>query len=439
MLKSLIATAAKVKRDDQGAVTILFGLCIIVVCMVAALALDVGRAIATKSKVAAAADAAALAAAKAIRLEGLSDDQAIAIAKRVVEENMRLAAGKWTTIDSIDVTIDRSRNEAVVDIKTSVPTILAGVAGFSAFNTPGTAAAMVEGRDVEVGVQLDLTGSMCSPNCSKRNALRVATEDLVKILVPTVPTAQKVRVAFAPFSAGVNMGSYLRAVNGDRPSTNNCVYERLTSTNDKTDAAPDGMDAFKIRADLAAPPPGRGINNCPGTAVVPLTDDRDRLISIAQTLDATGSTAGQLGALWAWNLISPKWATIWGTASAPVAYGTANTDKVVILMTDGVYNTIGGVNWGDTSTEAGIASTASVDICTNMKASGITVYTVGFDLPGIANVTARDRATDTLKDCAGRKDHPYPEQFFYQADNEEQLRTAFRNIANDIVRLRLTN
>jgi Flp pilus assembly protein TadG len=439
MFKSLIADAAKLRRDEHGAVTILFGLCIIVVCMVAALALDVGRAIATKSKVAAAADAGALAAAKAIRLEGLSDDQAIAIAKRVAEENMRLAAGKWTTIESIDVTIDRSRNAAVVDIKSSVPTILAGVAGFAAFNTPGTAAAMVEGRDVEVGVQLDLTGSMCMPTCSKRNALRVATEDLVKILIPTGPTNQNVRVAFAPFSAGVNMGPLLRAVNGDRPSVNNCVYERLSSTNDNNDASPDGMDAFKIRSDLPAPPPGKGINNCPGTAIVPLTSDRDRLIGIAKTLDATGSTAGQLGALWAWNLISPKWATIWGTDSAPVAYGNDKTDKVVILMTDGVYNTISGVNWGDMSTEAGTASTASVDICTNMKAQGITVYTVGFDLPGINPPAARDRATETLKDCAGKTGHPNPEQFFYQADNEDELRKAFRNIANDIVRVRLTN
>lgn len=439
MLKSFISDAANVKRDEQGAVTILFGLTIVVICMSAALALDVGRAIATKSKVAAAADAAALAAAKAIRLEGLSDAQAIEIGKRVAEENMRLAAGKWTTIEEINVTIDRNRNAAVVDIKSHVPTILAGVAGFAQFNTPGTAAAMVEGRDVEVSVQLDLTGSMCIPNCSRRNALRKATEDLVEILVPEVPTTQKVRVALAPFSAGVNMGTYLRAVNGGRPSVNNCVYERLTSTNDKKDVAPTGGDAFKIRADLPVPPPGRGINNCPGTAIVPLSNDRNRLVTIARSLDANGSTAGQLGALWAWNLISPNWATIWGTDSAPVAYDNDKTDKVVILMTDGVYNTISGVNWGDTSVQAGIASDASVDICTNMKAKGITVYTVGFDLPGINPPAARDRATNTLRACAGKAGHPNPEQFFHQADNEEELGAAFRNIANDIVRLRLTN
>jgi Flp pilus assembly protein TadG len=437
----LIADAANVGRDEGGAVTIMFGLCVILMCGAAALAIDVGRAIATKSKVAAAADAAALAAAKAIRLEGLSDDQAIAVAKRVAEENMRQAAGKWTTIESINVTIDRGRNAAIVDIKSHAPTILAGVAGIGAFDTPGLAAAMVEGRDVEVGVQLDLTGSMCFPNCDKRNALRLATEDLVKILIPAKATNHNVRVAFAPFSAGVNMGAHLRDVNGDRASVNNCVYERLTSTNDKSDAPPVGLDAFKIRADLPSPPPGKGINNCPSTPIVPLTSDRDRLIGIAKTLDATGSTAGQLGALWAWNLISPSWATIWGKAGAtsvPVDYND-KVDKVVILMTDGVYNTIGGVNWGDTSSQAGIASATSVDICTNMKDKGITVYTVGFDLPGINPPAARDRATNTLMACAGKTGHPEPEKLFYQADNEEELRKAFRSIANDIVRLRLTN
>ena len=108
-------------------------------------------------------------------------------------------------------------------------------------------------------------------------------------------------------------------------------------------------------------------------------------------------------------------------------------------MTDGVYNTVGGVNYGDTSAQATTATNLSVDICTGMKDAGITVYTVGFDLDSIGNTSARDRATKALKDCAGRKGNAHPEDFFFKAKTADDLRGAFNHIASDIVRLRLSN
>jgi hypothetical protein len=430
MLKSLIADAAKLRRDEQGTVTMLFGLTAVVMCMSAALALDVGRAIAAKSKVAAAADAAALAAAKAIRLEGQTDDQAIAIAKRVAEENMRLAAGKWTTVHDIVVTIDRTRILAQVDIRSSVPTILAGLAGFAAFNAPGTAAAMVEDRDFEVSLQLDLTGSMCDAGpapCTdhpKIQGLKNATKDLVEILLPdNRNTAQRIRIAYAPFTAGVNLGPYQADVTGNRTTANGCVYERKDNTRQATDVEPIGEDRFMVAADLQAPPHNvANPRRCPASSVVPLTDDKRLLLDTVDAFVADGYTGGHNGTAWAWNMISPSFQNVWPDTGRPTAYNDGRTDKVAVLMTDGEYNTMHGRGWN-----ANQVSGKAVDTCNAMKTAGIKVYTVGFALGG------NQTAIDTLAACATSPSH------FKQAATPAELQQAFRSIANDIVWLRLTN
>ena len=61
-----------------------------------------------------------------------------------------------------------------------------------------------------------------------------------------------------------------------------------------------------------------------------------------------------------------------------------------------------------------------------MKAKGIIVYTVGFDLGG------NQTAIDTLSGCATNSSK------FYNADNGDQLKQAFRDIALKISQLYLS-
>ncbi len=293
----------------------------------------------------------------------------------------------------------------------------------SSFTVPKSSVAIFDSKDIEVALQLDLTGSMSG---HKITDLKNATRNLIDILLPDSPTGQKLRIGFAPFSAGVNAGTYLKAVDGNRSSVNSCVYERRAATNEKTDAAPAGSsDSFKIKSDLTG-----SVQACPSTALVPLTDNKSQLKSIVNTFAAISSTAGQLGASWAWYLLSPNWASVWPGSSEPAPYSDGVTIKTVILMTDGVYNTVGGVNWGDNSTQAVQASKLSVDICNNMKAKGIVVYTVGFDLNNAGQ--QMQRAIDTLTSCASE-----PAKF-YRAEDGDALDAAFRQIAQDIVSLRLS-
>ena len=98
--------------------------------------------------------------------------------------------------------------------------------------------------------------------------------------------------------------------------------------------------------------------------------------------------------------------------------------KAVILMTDGIYNTIGGINGGDVSATARQSSQLAIDTCEAMKAAGITVYTVGFEAPSGAAATLRACASSDSK--------------FFDASNGDELRAAFRAIATELNNLRLT-
>jgi Flp pilus assembly protein TadG len=406
--------------DERGTVAIIFGLCTFVLVMVVGLAIDVGRLYQTNNKMSAAIDAAALAAAKGLRLANLNDAQVRDVAQKYFDADFSGSAKSYAVINSFNVKIDRAKGAVEVDVGASVPTLFARVGGIENFTLPRSAVAIFDQKDLEIGLQLDVTGSMGG---SKIASLKTATKNLLDILIPDSPTGQKVRVGLAPFSAGVNVGTFIKAVDGNRAAPNTCTYERLTPTNAKTDAAPVGPDAYKIRTDLPAPPPGFTIQDCPTAKIKPLTDDKSVLKSEVDTYVANGSTAGQLGASWAWNLVSPNWAGIWGGASAPAAYNDGKTIKSVLLMTDGEYNTIGGVQSGSNVVPA---SKLSVDICNGMKAKGISVYTVGFKLG--ANPTA----IDTLKACASDASK------FYTADDGAALDAAFREIATDIVSLRLS-
>ena len=170
-----------------------------------------------------------------------------------------------------------------------------------------------------------------------------------------------------------------------------------------------------------------------------------RVICIATAscgMEIAGSTAGQMGTAWAWYMLSPNWASLWPEASRPVAYNTEGVEKIAILMTDGAYNTghcngvvakDSGSGSGGNSTKIncnannGLSNTQAQQLCTSMKTgTGITVYTVGFALGG------NEEAINTLRNCASDTTK------FYNAADGAALRQAFRDIALQVAKLRLS-
>lgn len=134
---------------------------------------------------------------------------------------------------------------------------------------------------------------------------------------------------------------------------------------------------------------------------MPLTSNKDTLKGVIDDLDADGGTAGALGTQWTWFVISPRWASIWGTASAPGAYadlttlnsnGAPRLKKFAALMTDGDYNVMSGANaWASTVNTAALAN------CSGMETAGIIVYTVGFQVSSAAKTMLTSCASSSDK------------------------------------------
>jgi hypothetical protein len=134
-------------------------------------------------------------------------------------------------------------------------------------------------------------------------------------------------------------------------------------------------------------------------------------------------------------MLDPNWSSLWSSSSTPAAYGTDKLRKIAVLMTDGEYNTqytTNGVPDGSSSLTScpnaanGVCSSAqAVSQCDAMKAKGIEVYTVGFQLDN-------STAVDTLTKCATDADH------FYNSTTGDALKAAFRDIALKISTLYLS-
>lgn len=344
---------------------------------------------------------------------------------------------------------------------------------------------------LEIAMMLDVTGSMSG---NKIKDLKDAAKDLIEIVVWEDQSEHTSKVALIPFADAVNLGSadLVNKVRGNlktgsctsssspctafttsssptssqwktgapakyykfkRPdnkentwqASSYCVTER-TGNDWNTDAAPntDSRKVAPLYGSTSASSCGYmtiKTNDLAVNAILPLTNEKQVLLDHVDKMEIAGSTAGQMGTAWAWYMLSPKWGYLWPN-SKPVEYNTEKTDKIAILMTDGEYNTghCNGIVAKDSGTGSGgnetkincnanngSSNSQAQALCEAMKqGTGITVYTIGFALGG--NKTA----TETLKKCAS------DETKFYYAENGDQLRMAFRDIALQVAKIRLS-
>ncbi len=444
---------SRMMKDESGAVAMLFGLMFMILIMFVGASVDISRWLRARTQTWQALDAAVLAGARSLQLNPGNDTMAAATAQRFYSENVKRR--QYLAIDTISFAVTDQETAISVTGAAAIPTIflnMIGIPKLSLFNLSSTllpkSKLAVGGNgeaDVEIALMLDITGSMAG---QKLTDLKTAAKNLIDIVVWRDQSAYTSRVALVPFSQTVNVGStYAATVRGTPSATKsvtttswngtqttnyqltNCVSER-TGASAYTDAPP-GASAF-----VGAVYTSNG--TCvPSQTIVPLTNDAEALKSAIDGYAATGSTAGHLGTAWAWYMLSPRWSSVWPAASRPGAYdltttmnrfGNPRLRKIAVLMTDGEYNIqyCDGLSTSSTSCATGLGSSTSqaAQLCDGIKASGITVFTVGFQ------VTSASR--DFLRTCASGDGN------YYDATDGAALNQAFTDIALKISSLYLT-
>jgi hypothetical protein len=186
--------------------------------------------------------------------------------------------------------------------------------------------------------------------------------------------------------------------------------------------------------------PSTSGNACPAATILPLSSSKSTLKSRINGLSVAGSTAGHIGMAWGWYSVSPNFNSLWSGAPAG-PYAPEDTLKAVIIMTDGEFNTP--YNTGVIARNAGSGSGGTWDkinqnstngdpfsqgeaLCDAMKASGVIVYTVGFQISSGGNAAA------LLAACASSPHHAH------LPSSGSDLSEAFAAIGRDITRLRIS-
>jgi len=174
----------------------------------------------------------------------------------------------------------------------------------------------------------------------------------------------------------------------------------------------------------------------------PLARLSETWTSLKTEIDAmnpNGATNTHMGMMWGWHVLSPN-----APFADGVAYGTAGTTKIAVLMTDGdnnyndQYSNSNQSNYGaygyiwqgrlngltETSTDA--ERTTEIDkklktTCDNMKAQNIKIYSVG--------VMVSANAQALLSYCASSSD------YYFNVTDPAQLNAAFAQIAGQISNL----
>lgn len=387
-------------RDGRGSIAIMFGLSVFILLASSAIAIDVSRINRLTTRANSALDAAALATARELRLSSVPDGQLRALAEGYFKANLRQVTEQEGRLESFAVNIDREKSAITVSALAVLPTTIGRVFHIEDFHAPLSASAIYSARDIELGMMLDVSGSMAG---SKIQSLKTAAKDLAQIVLDDAHGPSLNKIAIAPYSNAVNAGTFAQAATGVRLS-HGCVTER-SGAQATTDANP-----------LTAPL-GRRTSSCTRSTIFPLSNEISAVEAHIDSLRDGGATAGHLGIAWAWYLISPQWASFWPSDSAPRTYDDQEVMKAVIIMTDGEFNT-------SYERSNGNSPQQSQQLCANIKSSGVTVFSVGFEAPG--------SALTILKQCASKS------SYFFDARNDLELRDAFRRIANELTGLRLT-
>lgn len=483
----------KLRFGVSGNVAMMYALALVPTVGAAGAAVDLGQAYVVRQRLAEATDAAALALGS---MPGLTSAQKQAKAMEFINANIPNSA----LGDTASVTVTSDDTTITVAATATVQTAFMGLMGIEELEVAVEAEVTRESRGLEVAMVLDNTGSMGSSG--KLPALKSAMTSMINILFGTNSNPEKLKMGLVPFSETVRLDTTAALAGGWIDTTGTSQWARLHFNNNMhpwsvwasmaaaspkwngcVEARPAGLEELDTPPSAAQPDTrwvpffqpdepdqggygqnylndgvttgtpqqrmmnsakyaGRNTNrpnqDCSMQKVLPLTNSKATLLSYVNGMQATGYTHIAIGAGWGWRVLSPTQPFNEGSA-----YGDADWEKVMVLMTDGVntiptnnrqflsdYTAYGYLQESRLGTQSGnqaenIQNTRTGLVCTRMKALNIRIYTILLmeNNNGVRNMM-RACATDP--------------SMFFDTPSASQLEGTFQAIANELSNLRLS-
>ena len=446
----------RLRRDQRGNIAVIFAIALLPLIGFMGAAIDYSRANNARTAMQSALDSVALMVSKDLTQGLITTSDVDAKAKAYF-------TALYTNKDAQSISVSATYTPGTTSSGTtilvtgsgSIPTDFMTVVGFpptmgfSASSTATWGASLLR-----VALVLDNTGSMTQYN--KIGALKTAAQNLVTQLSALAKNDGDVYISVVPFEIDVNVGksnvgaSWLRwdswdpanypnawapwqtyCNNGNWMTKAQCQGHNYTwnhtanisDTSQWNGCVTDRDQSYDVNATA---PSSQATNfiadqdqSCPVAPILPLTYNWTNVKATINSMTAQGATNQTIGLQWGWLSLLQQ-----APLNAPAESTAAGTSyqHIIVLFTDGL-NT--GDRWyGDFSHQSSQVDTRMATLCTNIKNSGVTIFTVQIDTDGAGQ-------SAVLPACASG-----PGNFFMLTD-PSQIAAAFAQIGTSIANLRV--
>jgi Flp pilus assembly protein TadG len=430
-------------KDCRGGVAPMFAVAIVPVFGLVGAAVDYSRASSVRTGMQSAIDATALAMAKlaptltAAQLQTQTNAYFNAMFNHPEAKNLVITP-TYTTAGG---------SQLVVAVSGSVDTSFMKIMGFSSLNIGSTSTVKWGNSRLRVALVLDNTGSMADDG--KIGALKTATNNLLTQLKNAATNSADVYVSIIPFVKDVNVDPSNKSAtwidwtdwnanNGTcsnysgwsqpqdqstcqsksgtwkkakKSTWNGCVTDRGNAN--APDAGNYDTNVVAPGAATATMFSAEQYDSCP-QAILPLSNNWSSMTTLVNNMSPAGNTNQAIGLAHGW--MSLVGGGPYPTPPAKDPNYTYNT--VIILLTDGL-NTQDRWYTSQTSIDSRQAMT-----CANIKAAGITLYTVQVNTGG-------DPTSTLLQNCASTSDK------FFLVTSSSGIGTIFNQIGSNLSQLRI--
>lgn len=445
------ACLAAFRKGREGQVAVTFALAVLPVIGTVGAAIDYSRGNSIKASLQNALDATALMLARDAASLSASDLQT-----KATSYFNALFVNRDVSSASVTATYSSSGgSKVVVNGTASLPTSVMQILGINTMTITGSSTAAWGSTRLRVAMALDVTGSMADDG--KIAALKTSTKNLLSQLKAAAGQNGDVYVSIIPFNRDVNVGKSNYAANwidwddwesangsyqtvttctttSSRRGTtrctsnqqwvpaaystwNGCVTDR-DKDYDQLVTAPNPADATLPSGQASTLFPAEQYSSCPAQ-MMGLTYDWTSLNSLVDSLQAVGNTNQPIGLVWAWQSLVGG-----GPLTAPAKDSNYKYQEIIILMSDGM-NTQD--RWYSTQTAVDnrmYNSGNGSGTCANIKAAGVTIYSIQVNTGG-------DPLSTVMKNCASTTDK------FWMITSASELNAVFSAIGTNLTQLRV--
>lgn len=274
---------------------------------------------------------------------------------------------------------------------------------------------------LEIAMVLDSTGSMSG---NKIATLKNVANTFVDELAAVRDAKNQIKIGLVPFNKYVNIGDsnkfeYWVEAHPDPANWDGCVGSRS-----EPHTLEDGITTETIGGITTTVQfPVVDYSRCP-TPIIDLTESSAVLKGGVNAMVAQGSTYVGEGVAWGQRVLSDVEPFTKAKAPGSLPAGTRH-EKIMLVLTDG--DNVSGPSFPKHNANGSVGDTYTGTACDNVRAAGVTVYSIVF------GTDVSDNGKAVMTACAGDPGH------YFEAANAAALQAVFNEILAKIVTLRLSS